>query len=788
MMKNRKDSMGHFLGFLLAAAAFTSCGLQPLDNRGWQAAASNPFWRAAVEPVSGENGIVLPSIQLYFLGYSAVKPGDFASLTRLVSIPAGRSAELSFQAGDNRTEWPSVDLFLEVFFDGKLLFRRDLAGPNEPTQRIRLDLLPAFPERGEALLEFRLTKEEAAAEALIQDQYEFYANLPARGYFIDPEVRTDGVVQKLLPGPRVQTLPRLPAELPLSSLPVNGREWTQNARIIQPWGKTQWDAIVRAAVRAPWLAQEFGFNTIIILPPEAHNAISAPAEQITEQEFQRGLDIYRANGFRIIMYTSIMHCGHAPVWQGGTLERTRPEWSQRGPKGEPIRIYGADWLCPSTGALQYTLEYTAGLVRRYRPDLVMLDNSEFFATPSGVSCHCPGCQFEFRRYLRKRFGDSVAGRQTDTIAIPSESGFLYDLWISWRNRVWGEANEIFRRELRKVKPDLVVMSNTQYLRSSPDLATDLIYDHEDALISESVNMTMDNMINKLLLGRALAKGKPLWNYMGTFRQDNYDLLVPPASIAMNISTAYACGVGPWIVYRGFYEKPVQNALSLDRMASVMAWHNNQENSRSELNPYALVLSLVSLNSRNYRFSRLIPDHLILLRRQGICSWVIEEKSVEQGVPSSCRVLLVEDAPCLSDRASQAIARFVRSGGTVIASSSTARYDELGRFRPKSALWESLGLGNPPRNAVKVGQGEAICLDLLESGDELNRRLKFAQFSWTMGVECSLIPYTDREGNFIVYVCSQQPLPEDLKIIAPGNRHGRAILCVSGQPAPMIVDF
>jgi hypothetical protein len=488
------------------------------------------------------------------------------------------------------------------------------------------------------------------------------------------------------------------------------------------------------------------------------------------------------------MYTSIMHCGHAPVWQSGTLERIHPEWSQRGPKGEPIRIYGADWLCPSTGALQFTLEYTAGLVRRYRPDLVMLDNSEFFATPSGVSCYCPGCQFEFRRYLRQRFGDSVAGWPTDTLAVPTESSFLYNLWISWRNRVWGKANEIFRRELRKVKPDLVVMSNTQYLRSSPDLATDLIYEHEDALISESVNMTMNDMINKLLLGRALAKGKPLWNYLGTFQLDDYDLLVPPASIAMNISTAFACGVRPWIVYRGFYEKPAQNAFSLDRMASVMAWHNNQESSRSKLDPYAPVLSLVSLNSRNFRFSRLIPDHLIPLRREGVCSWAIEEKSVEQGVPASCRVLLIEDAPCLSDRAVQAIASFVRSGGIVIAPSSTAWYDELGCFRPKSALWESLGLRNPPRNKVKVGQGEAVCLDLRESGNELSRRLKFARFSWTTGVECSMIPYTDGEGNFVVYVCSEQPLPEDLKITAPGNRHGRAIVCVSSQPAPMIVDF
>jgi hypothetical protein len=568
MMSSRRNHLRHILGLQMILAVLSCCSQENPVDRGWQAASSNAFWRAEVEPVPGENGDIRPAVGLYFLGYTATKPGDFAGLTFPVSVPANGAVELSFEVRHNRTESVSVNLFFEVLIQGKVLFRQDLAEANEQAQPIRLDLHPALPAGGEAALEFRLTKGDAATEALIQDQYEFFANLPAIGYFIDPQIRTDGAAQKLLPAPRIKLPSHLPADPPLSSHPANGQEWTQNARIIQPWGKTQWDAIVRATERAPWLAREFGFNTIIILPPEAHNAISPPAEHITENEFQRALEIYHANGFRIIMYTSIMHCGHAPVWQDGTLERTHPEWAQRGPKGEPIRIYGANWLCPSTGARQYTLEYTAGLVRRYTPDLVMLDNSEFFVTPSGVSCYCPGCQFEFRRYLRQRFGDSVAGRPTDTITIPTESGFLYDLWISWRNRVWGEANEIFRRELRKVKPDLVVMSNTQYLRTAPDLATDLIYDHEDALISESVNMSMDDMINKLLLGRALAKGKPLWNYLGTFRLDDYDLLVLPDSIAMNISTPTPAASGPGLSIAAFMKsRPTMQPLSTAWQAS-----------------------------------------------------------------------------------------------------------------------------------------------------------------------------------------------------------------------------
>jgi hypothetical protein len=583
-------------------------------------------------------------------------------------------------------------------------------------------------------------------------------------------------------------LPSLPPDVPLSCLPANGRDWTGNARILQPWGKSQWEAVVRAAEHAPRLARDFGFNAVILLPPEAHNAITGPAEHITEAQFVDALTAFRAQGFRILIYSSIMHCGHAPVWQDGTLERTHPEWSQRGPKGEPIRIYGADWLCPSTGALAYTLDYTAGLVRRYDPDLIMLDNSEFYMTESGIGCYCSGCAAAFRSYLRRRFGREIEGRSTSTILLPREDGFLYDLWLAWRNRVWGEANERFREALRRIKPGLAVISNTQYLRPGPDLATDLIYDHEDAVLSESVGLTMDGMIDKLLLGRALAEGKPLWNYLGTFKEDDNNLLVAPDAIAMNVSTAYACGAQPWIVFYGFVEKPEANRASLERLAGVLAWHGARESPGAGLEPFAPVLSLISLASRNHRRSPPVPGHLTPLRRQGVCSWIIEEKMVEEGLPAACRILLVEDAPCLSDRAVRAIAKFVRSGGVVLASPETGIADELNRLRPRAALWEKLGLSGPPDQPVKIGRGEALAWKSPEGWRGLGDRLTQARFSTSAGGPGSLIPYRDARGDFVVYVCSEGPLPANLKITAPGNRPGRSIVCVNAEPTPSLVSF
>jgi hypothetical protein len=86
---------------------------------------------------------------------------------------------------------------------------------------------------------------------------------------------------------------------------------------------------------------------------------------------------------------------------------------------------------------------------------------------------------------------------------------LHNLWLHWRNRVWAEATERFRVALRKDKPDIVVLANTQYLYRSPDLATDLQYAHQDAVLSESRGLSTDRMVDKLLLGQALARDRPL---------------------------------------------------------------------------------------------------------------------------------------------------------------------------------------------------------------------------------------------------------------------------------------
>jgi len=737
---------------------------------------SDSSWKVTIEPVPDGTGSIASAVVATFPGNTVSRPGEFVTVTVSLAIPQNGVADLSFRFSDSFVGRTAGFHFAEVLLGETILFERDVAGGAVDPQFVRLDLRKTLPQGGRATLAFRFVDRRAVS------------NFPVVVRFIDPVLKTADGAKRLLPPTRITSPEPLPPDLPLPSLLPGGENWTRTARIVQPWGPTQWDAIARAEELAPRLAKHFGFNTIIILPPEAHNAITTEKQHVSESQFGAARRAYRAAGFRVILYTSIMHCGHAPVWQGGSLTKTHPEWSQRGPQGEPVTIYGAEWLCPSTGALAYTIEYTAGIVRRWGADAVMLDNNQFFSTPSGLTCHCAGCQSGFRRYIKARFGEAVFGKPSDEVKIPTRPGPLYNLWLLWRNRVWADAIEQFRIELRKDNPHIVVLANTQYLRSSPDLATDLQYEHEDAVLSESRGMSLDGIVDKLLLGRALAKDRPLWNYLGTFQEGDFGRLVSAELVSMNVSTSLACLARPWVVYYGFFENPEANKESLLRMRTTLAWHQAHDPQRQGLRPYAPVLSLVSLGSRNCRAARLIPIHVGALRKMGVCTWMIEESALSGSGLERCRVLLIEDAPCLSQAGVAAIVAFVRAGGVVIASAGTGLYDQIGRARPRSALWTELGLSHSPLRPVQCGKGTALAMTLPARWKDLAEWLRFAQFTVEPETQAAVLPYLDPQGQFVVYVCAAGPLPADIRVQVPGRAPGKAIICSPDQPEPRIVDL
>lgn len=659
----------------------------------WSAATTGAFTASRCVVFLPDTGRPCPALELRYPGHSTSTPGEYGQWSAQVVLPAGE-ARLRFLCADDFLGPTAGYHFLQVRLEDEVVWEEDVAGGDMELKLVQIPL----PARGKAHhLAFRLQEKKQVT------------NFAVRVRIANPVIVSGDQSMSLLPQEAdVSEYRELPPDLPLPSLPLIG-DWTWQASIIQPWGQTQTVAIRQAAEWSRRFAREHGFNAIIMLPPAAHNAITAG--DITEDEFRAALAAYRREGMKFILYTSVMHSGHDPAWQFGEIAKAHPEWTMRDAVGGTINEYGNPWLCPSTGALEYTLQYTARLVRDYDADAVMLDNNEFLHSVNGrPTCYCEACQRKFRQYVRARLGErglqETFGLGPEQVAIPeAETEPLWGLWLAWRNRVWAEACETFRRELRGVKPDVAVTANTQYLYPTYMLAVDGQYTHLDAFLSESRGHRGADMAAKMVLGRALAVGRPLWNYIGTFDEGDFTKLRPPEEVAAVCAASEAFGANPWIVFYGFLGQENQAALAVIRQYTDF-WRDNADLlGASRLR--GDVALLFSTESRDLANTPLLSPLLAGLIGQGLA--VCGLRDAETLTPArleGVKVLVAARNECLRADTARRLAEWVRGGGELIITPATGWRDEYGRWRPASALTAALGenvsaLGEHPLGTGRV---------------------------------------------------------------------------------------
>ena len=534
----------------------------------------------------------------------------------------------------------------------------------------------------------------------------------------------------------------IPPDLPLPAAPPCQALWLRGANILQPAGHSQVIDLVNAGDRARRLKTELGFNTIVVVPPERHNAFYAPKHQMTGAQFRAGMAAYRAAGYRIILYTSVMASGLVPEFQSGQLAREHPDWLQRDARGNPVMVYGQPWLCPSTPAREYALDHALRIAREYQPDGILLDNNEFFHAQAGWTCHCADCAKAFREYVRQRLGDAktkrLFGVAPEQLEIPTQEGPLFSLWLRWRNRVWAGINESFRERLQQINPDMILLANTQYLFDDAMLGTDLQYEHEDVVISESCNLSSRKMSEKMVLGRALAEGRPLWNYIGTFvNNDDYTGLKPAGVIAPLIAATLAHDARPWIV--DGYDEGQTDAQARRDMAALLGWHAAHPGLFANP-PWTPVGVVFSLGSRNILHRALIPPHLAALLQAGVPVAGLRDDSITGKKLRPFRVVTVETAACLDDPAARALARWVRGGGVLIAAGDVGCYDELGRKRSGSVLWQALGLDAAPGRETAVGRGKVLAPEPAAFAQEAVNHTRTDAFRFTVGSGIEVTPY------------------------------------------------
>lgn len=524
----------------------------------------------------------------------------------------------------------------------------------------------------------------------------------------------------------------VPQDLPLPQSRPSTEKWIRRAIVLQPWGATEYKALTQLPELPGQLKKEFGFNALIVLPTEAHNALTDaalpltdPATRLTDSQFRSGLNAYRKENYKVILYSSVMHCGHAPVWQSGELGRKHPDWLQRDAYGQTIGAFGQAWLCPSSPARSYTLNYTLKLVRDYSPDAIMLDNNGFGHTAKGFSCYCEYCERAFREYVLARCGTAwvrdVLRIDPGSLRIPKDPGPLLVLWLCWRSRVWAETNELFRSSLRQLNREIVFFVNIQYDQDPDPQGSRLQFSREDLIFSETHESDSWYISQKLVLGQALTQGnRPLWNYLANFQDRNPLRLRSPQEVSLMIAATLAHGALPWINYPGL--DSVQDQESRKEIARYVSWFalHPELFEAKQSTPIGAVVSLLtrdafeSINdcsrqgvtgcSASAGTPPLIPSHIGSLLRMGMPVAALRESEITKEKLRDFRIVTLATARIVGASQSEALANWVRAGGTLIAVSDAGEYDELGRKRSHSTVWQALSLPELAKDDRHVGQG------------------------------------------------------------------------------------
>lgn len=570
-----------------------------------------------------------------------------------------------------------------------------------------------------------------------------------------------------------QTFEPLPPDLPLPTAPRLVAPWLERAIVLQPWRATQYAALTETGDRPQRLQREFGFNAIIVLPPEANNAGVTPPYRQTDEQFRAGVESYRKAGYKLILYSSVVQSGMLPLWHNGQIEQVHPEWSMRDSRGRPIRKYGHAWLCPNSPALEYSIKYTEKLVRDYRPDAVMLDNNQFFYTEDNDTsaetwtCYCDFCQKKFRDYTVERFGVEGVRRvfraDAAKLTIPTAEGALYALWIHWRNRVWAETNETFRARLRRVEPQIMFFANHQYDWSDGVLSSDLQYEHEDVVLSESRAMASWQMSEKMLIGNALAAGRPLWNYIGTFEEKDYSKLRPKEIVAPIIAAGLAHRARPWIVYFGFQDSQ-ENYPARREMSELLSWYAKNPD-LFDGSRLANVGVVVSPLNRNLHRRDLFPSHFKQLVRAKIPLTALRDDRLTAEKLNRFRVVTLENALSMSDATVYTLAEWIRGGGTLITVPDAGCNDELGRRRSKCALWDALKLTNDSKGTFTVERGKVIITDANQLARIAETISAADTFRITPESAVEVIPY-QMQGRILIHLIRHEPARGSLTLRLP----------------------
>ncbi|MDD5597390.1 MAG: carbohydrate binding domain-containing protein [Victivallaceae bacterium] len=476
---------------------------------------------------------------------------------------------------------------------------------------------------------------------------------------------------------------------------------------IWPWkphakGNPSVEIITERKKWIPELKNKYGIGTLLVMAME-HSNIGTGL--VSDNELKAAITDYQKNGFKVLLYASLMHMSHDISWH--ELVGKHPEWLRRDLFGNPDKFFLNAKLCYNTPAFDCCLDHIIKMVKYFHPDGIMLDN-QYNHSP----CYCRNCQEKFRKYILSRFNEkemkAIFGISTKELAqLKIEDNIdprLFREYIEWQQfYTCAEAIEKTRRQLRKIRPDITVSANiSPRFNSSGSVHP---YDYEDFIIFEACALEPRLMLERSLITKAIAGNKPVYDYEYTWDHPNTSKMLSPEKLKLNLAIVIACNSIPGIVCYGFDSIPPRgiNASALKAISDYLRFFKANKTLFADSADMYTNVSVTIPTPWGKQHGELLP-----LINNGLPFRVI--RNFDRQNLKDTEVLFLINNRCLSDKQIDTVRNFVLAGGTLVFTGKTGDYTEFVEKRTEPGIFAALKLQKTnQKTEAPYGKGKAIFL-------------------------------------------------------------------------------
>ena len=376
--------------------------------------------------------------------------------------------------------------------------------------------------------------------------------------------------------------------------------------------------------------------------------------------------------------------------------KAHPEWFERNRDGSPRPHAESPWLFSTCMFSSYFTEQMPAIYREINQHYPV---DGFFTNgwPSTGAlrvCFCENCH---------RLYDNLGGVPPDeTDASNHLYRKYYQAYMDRVRTVWGLWDQIVREK----NPESVYVGNlgggldtVKDLKEISQVAAWFNADHQGRSGDTPIwaCAQQGRVANSVMQGRtttnvagAYANAQPNWRHVSK----------APAELTMWLAQTTASGMVPWFHWLG---GTPEDARWRDVGLSFFNWI--AENESHFKNRSAIADLAVLYPQRTVAFYSRPESHRPRYRGgpidyiQGLYYALLEgrflfdfihESNLEDASLDKYRALLIPNAAYLSDKRCEAIRRFVNSGGSLLATFESSRYDEWGNLRPDFQLADIFG--------------------------------------------------------------------------------------------------